>query len=494
MVLVYPMITLGSLLMVYNIICYHRFLRHTHWTSESLRDRLSLMIPQVLMVLFLIGYIAVGCLLRPNLLVAAILFGGSVFVLIVLGRLFFIVDRVRENERRLAEVEEASRAKTVFLSNMSHDLRTPMNAILGYAQLGCRPDCGEDDMRVYLTKIRSAGDHLLALINDVLEMSRIESGKNELRPEPTELRRLAEETRDLFAAQMAEKQIDFELTCSVEDGTVLCDRDRLNRVLLNLLSNACKFTPEGGRVSLTLRQSGRSGEYGRYIFCVRDTGIGMSPAFAEKVFDAFERERSSTVSGIQGTGLGMTITKSIVDLMGGSIEVETEQGKGTAFTVRLDLPVLQDREASEAAHNCGCESAAGMFAGVRLLLAEDNPINLEITTLMLKELGFSVDTAGNGQEALDRLTQTPAGTYAAVLMDMQMPVMDGYEATRRIRRLEDPALSQIPVIAMTANAFSEDIALEREAGMSGHISKPISVPDMVRTLCALLPHKAGIEE
>ena len=486
-ILTYLLIALGSVLMVFNIAGYFGFVRRTHWMSENTRDRLSLYLPLLLLVLFLIGYVSIGIFLAPNLLVASILFGGSLFVMIVLGRLYFIIERVRANERRAVEAEEANRAKTVFLSNMSHDLRTPMNAILGYTQLACREDCGEAELRGYMSKIRASGDHLLTLINDVLEMSRIESGRMELRPEETDLHRMMEELHDLFAAQMGEKGIRFSVqTQELADRIVLCDRDRLNRVLLNLVSNALKFTPADGSVAVTLRETGTDGDLGRYVFSVRDTGIGMSQEFAERVFDAFERERSSTVSGIQGTGLGMAITKKLVELMGGSITLETEQGKGTVFTVTLDLPILPNPGEGNNS-GCGCAGQmAEVFAGKHLLLTEDNEINLEIATMLLTQLGFTVDTARNGQEALERIREKPAGTYDAVLMDMQMPVMDGYEATKRIRSLEDPERAKVPVVAITANAFSEDIDREREAGMSGHISKPLSLPEMTRTLCEIL--------
>ena len=384
----------------------------------------------------------------------------------------------------LAEARGASAAKTIFLSNMSHDIRTPMNAIVGYTGLAKREGVTPEQLRDYLDKIGSSSQHLLALINDVLEMSRIESGRMDLEPVETDLRELMDGIRDMFAAQMAGKTIAFAVNAeAVEDRYVLCDANRLNRVLLNLLSNACKFTPEGGRVSVVLSQTGRPepGE-GAYEIRVKDSGIGMSPEFAARVFDAFERERTSTVSGIQGTGLGMAITKRILDCMGGTIRLETAPGDGTEFIVALRFP-LADRPGAAGEDR----DAGGMnWTSMHLLLAEDNDLNREIALMVLEDLGFQMDTAVNGREAVDKVSAAPPGTYHAVLMDIQMPVMDGYSAARAIRQLEDPVRAGIPIIAMTANAFAEDIRQAEEAGMNGHIAKPLDLEKMRETLAEVL--------
>ena len=456
--------------------------------AEGRKNRLALYVPLMLLLSFLAGYLATGLLGSPGLVTAFILFGGSVFVLIILSIMYYIVDQVAENERQLFEAREAGKAKTAFFFNMSHDLRTPMNAILGYTQLARNPGTTEGQMRAYLDKIHASGQHLLALINDVLEMSRIENGKLELNPGPTDLRAVLREAEDLFTEQMREKQLRFLVRQELRHSCVLCDKSRLNRVLLNLLSNALKFTPAGGEVELSLVQTGGDETVGRYELKVRDTGIGMSEEFAEKVFEAFERERSSTVSGIQGTGLGMAITKSLVELMGGSIRLETARNEGSTFIILLDLPLLPEtKDADGETGACPCESSPRPdTAGHRLLLAEDNSINREIATLILSEIGFTLDTAENGREALELLQKAGSGVYSAVLMDVQMPEMDGYEATRAIRALPDPALASIPVIAMTANAFSEDVQAEREAGMNAHISKPLDVREMIQTLIQVL--------
>ena len=398
--------------------------------------------------------------------------------------------REKQMESEKIQAEESSKAKSTFLSNMSHDIRTPMNAIIGYTNLAKRDGTGEGEMREYLDKIDSSSHHLLALINDVLEMSRIESGKMDLELAEVDLKKTLDDVRDMFATQMQSKRIDFTVDASqVRDRRVLCDKNRLNRVLLNLLSNASKFTPEEGNVAVTLWQIGDGADgFGSYELRVKDSGIGMTPEFAAKVFEAFERERTSTVSGIQGTGLGMAITKSIVDLMGGTIEVVTAPGQGTEFILRLRFELTAGDAAGDggAAKARDADAAAPDFSKMRLLLVEDNEINREIATMILGEVGFALETAVNGKEAVERVAASQPGWFDAVLMDIQMPVMNGYEAARAIRALHDPELSRIPIIAMTANAFSEDIKAAAEAGMDAHIAKPLDVPKMMETLTEIL--------
>ena len=366
-----------------------------------------------------------------------------------------------------------------------------MNAIIGYTELAEHDGVSLEEMRGFVRKIDASSQHLLALINDILEMSRIESGKMTLVPEECDLAGVLDDARSLFATQMYAKGLDFvvDATSSVTDRWVLCDENRLNRIVLNLISNAFKFTPEGGRVSVSLTQEGTSDGRGSYALHVADTGIGMSPEFVERLFSPFERERTSTVSKTQGTGLGLSITKKIVDLMGGSIEVFTEQGKGTEFVVHLTFPIVGGHEAAQADEGApeADELDETSFAGRHLLLVEDNPINTEIASMILTGYGFTLDTASNGLEAVEMVGQSPAGTYDAVLMDIQMPVMDGYTAARTIRALEDPDLAVIPIVAMTANVFHEDIEAAREAGMDGHIAKPLDVGKMLAVLAAVLP-------
>ena len=397
-----------------------------------------------------------------------------------------------ERNRMLAEaVDEAKRAseaKTTFLSNISHDIRTPMNAIVGYTEFARRSD-DLDQVREYLGKIDASSRHLLALINDVLEMSRIESGKMELNPEPVDLGEVLEDMRAMFDSQMGDKGIEFSAeTPRLCNSRVMCDKTRLNRILLNLLSNACKFTDSGGSVQLVIEQVEPPHEgVAGYEIRVKDTGVGMSPEFAEHVFDAFERERSATASGIQGTGLGMAITKCIVDMMGGTITVASTQGQGTEFVVRLRMP-LQDPdevECDDVKRQVSRERTAD-FTGVRVLLAEDNEVNREIASMILGSMGIDLDAAENGQLALQMLQAGGEGRYDLVVTDIQMPVMDGFGLARSIRALPNPQLAGIPIIAMSANAFSEDVQAAREAGMDGYVSKPIDMAQLEATLVQVL--------
>ena len=517
--------------------------------------------------------------------------------------------------------ETANRAKSTFLSNMSHDIRTPMNAIIGFTTLAVSNMDDKERVQDYLSKILASGNHLLSLINDILDMSRIESGKIHLEETETNLSDVLHDLKTIVSGQIHAKQLELYMDAmDVTDEDVYCDKTRLNQVLLNLLSNAIKFTPAGGTVSVRLRQlPGTRKDREQYEIRVKDNGIGMSPEFAKKIFDPFERERSSTVSRIQGTGLGMAITKNIVDMMGGTIEIRTEPGKGTEFIIRVALRVQpeyhraeriaeleglkalvvdddfntcdsvtkmlvrvgmrsewtlsgkeavlrarQSMELGDAFHAYiidwrlpdmnGIEvtrqirslgdgtpiiiltaydwtdieveaKAAGVtafcskpmfmsdlretllaalgqsqtetddsvlpggspdFRGKHILLAEDNELNREIAVEILSKYGFVVDTAENGVEAVEKIKESKPGDYDLVLMDVQMPLMDGGEATRQIRALPDPALVKIPILAMTANAFEEDRKSALECGMNGFLSKPINIEELIAALSSLL--------
>ena len=394
-----------------------------------------------------------------------------------------MMKRERNMELQKVQAERSNKAKSTFLSNMSHDIRTPMNAIIGYTNLIKKEPGLPQRTKDYLDKIEASNNHLLSLINDILDMSRIESGKMELDPQKSNIVKALDEVRDLFATQMETKGLRFAVNIEhVMNKTVMCDTPRLNRVLLNLISNAFKFTPEGGSVTVTLRQVGGTEEVGSYELRVKDTGMGMTPEFAKKVFAAYERDR--TVSNIQGTGLGMSITKSIVELMGGTIDVETELGKGTEFIVRVDFPVVDEPE--EVAIEQTQPAKEIDFSKVKLLLVEDNEVNREIASMILSEFGFGLDTAENGKIAYEKVAASKPGDYDCVLMDVQMPVMNGYEATKKIRALKDKKLAQIPIIAMTANAFTEDIQAAKDAGMNSHIAKPLDIQKMIETLTEVL--------
>ncbi len=519
------------------------------------------------------------------------------------------------------KAESANRAKSTFLSNMSHDIRTPMNAIIGFTTLALSNIDDTDRVKDYLGKTLASSNHLLSLINDVLDMSRIESGKIHLEEVEVNLSDVLHDLKTIVSGQIYAKQLELYMdVMDVTDEDVYCDKTRLNQILLNLLSNAIKFTPAGGTVSVRVRQlAGKVRGCGQYEFRIKDNGIGMSQEFAQKIFEPFERERTSTVSGIQGTGLGMAITKNIVDMMGGTIEVQTAQGKGTEFTVcvpmraqteqrpvekiteleglkalvvdddfntcdsvtkmlvkvgmraewtlsgkeavlrarqsiemsdvyhayiidwRLpdmngievtrqirslhdDTPIIIltaydwsdiEVEAKAAGVTAFCAkpmfmsdlretlmSALGQkpadavqrllpeknadFKGKHILLVEDNELNREIAQEILREYGFLVDSAENGAVAVEKVSTAAPGSYDLVLMDVQMPIMDGYTATRKIRALDDPARAKLPILAMTANAFDEDRRNALESGMNGFLSKPIVIDDLVQELRKIL--------
>ena len=519
------------------------------------------------------------------------------------------------------KAESANRAKSTFLSNMSHDIRTPMNAIIGFTTLAISNIDDKNRVKDYLSKTLASSNHLLSLINDVLDMSRIESGKIHLEEVEVNLSDVLHDLKTIVSGQIYAKQLELYMDAmDVTDEDVYCDKTRLNQILLNLLSNAIKFTPAGGTVSVRVRQlAGKVRGCGQYEFRIKDNGIGMSQEFAQKIFEPFERERTSTVSRIQGTGLGMAITKNIVDMMGGTIEVQTAQGKGTEFTVcvpmraqteqrpvekiteleglkalvvdddfntcdsvtkmlvkvgmraewtlsgkeavlrarqsiemsdvyhayiidwRLpdmngievtrqirslhdDTPIIIltaydwsdiEVEAKAAGVTAFCAkpmfmsdlretlmSALGQkqtdavqgllpdknadFKGKHILLVEDNELNREIAQEILREYGFLVDTAENGAVAVEKVSTAAPGSYDLVLMDVQMPIMDGYTATRKIRALDDPARAKLPILAMTANAFDEDRRNALESGMNGFLSKPIVIDDLVQELRKIL--------
>ena len=379
-------------------------------------------------------------------------------------------------EEALEQAQQSNRAKTVFLNNMSHDVRTPLNAILGFASLAASHLEDRGIVEDYLGKILVSGRHLLSLISGILDMSCIESGEIRLEAAPCSLEELLRDLGTMLQEEAAAKGLSLTIRGEgIADPEVVCDRLRLGQVLLNVTGNALKFTPAGGSVLVKAWEEPGPAGFGTYRFLVEDTGIGISPDFLPRVFEPFERESTSTLSGIQGAGLGLAITKHIVDAMGGTIAVESQVGKGSRFTVRLTLPL-----APGCAGNTGPgEKENASLEGKRILLVEDNPLNREIAATILEEEGLLVEEAWDGAEAIEKLTGAPAGYYDLVLMDIQMPVMDGYEATRRIRRLADSRLAGVPILAMTANALEEDKQKALDAGMDDHLTKPIEVEKLI---------------
>ena len=378
---------------------------------------------------------------------------------------------------------KANLAKREFLFNMSHDIRTPMNAIIGFTALAQTHIDDRGQVEDYLKKISVSSQHLLSLINDVLDMSRIESGKVTLEAKPVHLPELVHVLRDIIQAVVSEKDLSLTLdTVGVENEDVIADPLRLEQILINVLANAVKFTPDGGQISLWIVQKDTApAGYADFEFHIKDNGIGMSEEFQKHIFEQFARERTSTVSKIQGTGLGMAITKSLVDMMGGRITVKSEQGKGSEFTISLRFPIGEAKtEQTPPA------AKASAFTGKKLLVVEDNELNLEIASTLLKEAGFEVDTAENGKIAVEKVEAASADRYDLILMDIQMPEMDGYEATRRIRALPDTKKAALPIVAMTANAFEDDRKNALRAGMNGHIAKPLDIQKLFQVLSELL--------
>ena len=378
---------------------------------------------------------------------------------------------------------KANLAKREFLFNMSHDIRTPMNAIIGFTALAQTHIDDRGQVEDYLKKISVSSQHLLSLINDVLDMSRIESGKVTLEAKPVHLPELVHELRDIIQAVVSKKDLSLTLdTVGVENEDIIADPLRLEQILINVLANAVKFTPDGGQISLWIVQKDTApAGYADFEFHIKDNGIGMSEEFQKHIFEQFARERTSTVSKIQGTGLGMAITKSLVDMMGGRITVKSEQGKGSEFTISLRFPIGEAK--TEQTPPAAKASAS---AGKKLLVVEDNELNLEIASTLLKEAGFEVDTAENGKIAVEKVEAASADRYDLILMDIQMPEMDGYEATRRIRALPDTKKAALPIVAMTANAFEDDRKNALRAGMNGHIAKPLDIQKLFQVLSELL--------
>lgn len=396
-------------------------------------------------------------------------------------------------QEQLAEAAQAAnKSKTSFLFNMSHDIRTPMNAIIGFANLAQNAKCSTEQMHSYLSKILVASQHLLSLINDILEMSRIESGKITLEPAPTSWNEMLQELQTIMQEQIESKKQSFTISIApLTHDYVMIDKLRMEQVLVNLVSNASKYTPEHGSIRVELAQyPAAKPNQALYKISVIDNGMGMSEDFVKKIFSPFERANNSTVSKIQGTGLGMSITKSIVDLANGTIDVKSKLGEGTEIIVAVTLCLCTDAEtAARNAKQLDKQQAQAEqpdFKGKRLLVVEDNKLNREITVTILEQTGIITEQAEDGSVAVKMVQEAAPGYYDLILMDIQMPIMDGYEATKQIRALPDKRLAQLPIIAVSANAFEEDKKASLAAGMDGHIAKPINVPDLFALMQKLI--------
>ena len=443
-------------------------------------------------LLFLVPseYVAVntGELVRTSVLLA-ILFAASAVAICAAALIWLIRSQQKEamaSERRnnlalstaVRKAEYANRAKSDFLANMSHDIRTPMNAIVGLANLMEFEPGLSDRMHEYLEKVQMSSRHLLELIDEILDMSRIESGEVSLDQRPENLRELIGQVETIIRPQANDHHHDLRMHVYIDHERVVCDGVRLRQLLLNLLSNAVKYTPDGGHITMVAeeRQASRE-DAARYVFTVQDTGMGMSPELVARIFEPFTRGTSSVVNEVQGTGLGMAISKSIVDMMGGTITVDSRVNAGSRFTVTVEMTL-----AEEAAEEPKAESTAVTLGGLRFLCAEDNELNAEILQALLEMHGAACTICPGGAEIIRAFADVKPGEYDAILMDVQMPVVSGLDAAQAIRRGDNPLGRTIPIVALTANAFSEDVQRSLEAGMSAHISKPVDLALLSRTL------------
>ncbi len=386
-------------------------------------------------------------------------------------------------EAALKAEEQSNQAKRVFMNSMSHDIRTPLNAIVGYTTLALSHIEDKNTVEKYLSRITTACNHLISLVNDVLEMNQIESGNIQMDYLPVYLPDIIEELETIMQAGISEKKLKFVVDAQeIINKNILADKLRLNQVLLNILSNSVKYTKAGGSIYFKVEEIENVSEgCASYRFLIKDTGIGMSQDFVKHIFETFSREKTVTVSGIQGSGLGMAIAKNIVDLLGGTIQVNSELDKGTETTVLLQFKLCDAIEKDKKS-----DDNIPDFMGKKILLVEDNELNREIAVEILQEAGFLLDTAEDGTEAVEKMRHADAGKYDLILMDVQMPQMDGYEATGIIRKLDEPWKAKIPIIAMTANAFAQDRKKAFDAGMSGYIAKPIDVSKMMEVLKGFL--------
>ena len=382
-----------------------------------------------------------------------------------------------ELKKSAEQAREASEAKTRFLFNMSHDIRTPMNAIIGFSDLLGKNLDNEEKVREYLKKIKSSGNFLMTIINQVLEMARIESGTAILKTEAANLSELFYSVNTVLESDIQMKGIHCSIDTNVQHKYVFCDKTKLQEIYLNIMSNAIKYTPDDHAIHVTINETNFDDKKARYVFVCEDTGIGMASEYLPHIFDEFSREHTATENKVSGTGLGLSIVKSFVELMNGRIHVESEPGKGTKFTVEIPLELASEEDI------CKKELPEQTFMtdkniGKRILLAEDNELNAEIAMELLKEEGFLIDWVKDGQECFDKLEESDDGYYDLILMDIQMPILNGYDTTAKIRQMENSKKATTPIVAMTANSFDEDIEMTKKAGMNGFIAKPLDAEKM----------------
>ncbi len=426
------------------------------------------------------GKVTLAEYIKDNLRVVSIWFVSVVLIIV-----WIIVYLLIQARKAKIQAEKANAAKSDFLFNMSHDIRTPMNALLGYSEL-IKRELTDPKLLDYQEKMEQSGNLLLSIINNVLDMARIESGKVELDEDYVKIRDIYQGIYKIFQAEAEKKGIHLKMECDVKHEHVICDETKNREIFLNLISNAVKYTASGGRVTIRITELDCDRkDYVRIRTQVIDTGIGMSEEFLPSLFEAFARERNTTDGKIAGTGLGMPIIKKYIDMMYGTIEVESKQGEGSKFTVTLEYRIA-DKSYYERVTEKFSDMDETRISGKHILLAEDNDLNAEIAEFILEDMGLIVDRVEDGVQCVSRIEQKPAGTYDLILMDIQMPNMDGYRATEMIRGLSDKDKATIPIIAMTANAFEEDRKKALAKGMNGHIAKPVDAEKVEKTICSVL--------
>ena len=408
-----------------------------------------------------------------------------------------LIKKERMQEEKLkkayAAAENANKAKTEFLNNMSHDIRTPMNVILGYNQL-MKSQLTEPKQLDYQKKIEQSGKMLLSIINNVLDMARIESGKMRVDENYVKVSEVVDEIISTFAYEAEEKGIHLSGSMKVTHRDVLCDGTKIREIFVNLVSNAIKYTPRGGNVTITVEELPCEKEgYMKIKTEIKDTGTGMSKEYLPTLFEPFSREQNTTIGRVGGTGLGMPIVKKMVDLMGGSLEVESEPGKGTVFTFTLMHKIADKKYYSQRKEKVKTSNMGESLSGKHVLLAEDNDLNAEIAVTILEEAGIIIERVEDGIQCVNRVEQMSPGTYDLILMDIQMPNMDGYQAAQRIRNLNDKTRAESPIIAMTSNAFAEDRKRALDAGMNGHIAKPIDMEKLGAAILSVLKKRETLQ-